>query len=217
MMRVPPCDDPRACGSVNCSRPSTRRPRLASSASVAAPIAPSPTTMASQVTLRRYADIELAVECPYTAPTGRRASDDSHEHTTELATTAAILATTSAAAARARRRPAALRRDADPEEIDVADCHRGDRDRRRVRRHHGPRHHRGYRHPRPAAGAYDRQRGLGDLDDASDVERAVGVASLPRRTARPALLPRRSGQLRRHAVDAVPRCPDGVAGGAQRL
>src|SRR6187401_1721906 len=102
MMRVPPCDDPSACGSVNCSRPSTRRPRRASSASVAAPIAPSPTTMASQVTLRRYADIELAVECPYTAPTGRRASDDCHEYTTKLATTAAVLpAATGAAAATA--------------------------------------------------------------------------------------------------------------------
>src|SRR5262245_42568757 len=69
MMRVPPCDDPLACGSVKRSRPSTVRPRAASSASVAAPITPSPTTIASYVIAATIPEIEGRADSLYTART----------------------------------------------------------------------------------------------------------------------------------------------------
>src|SRR6266550_6427370 len=47
MMRLSPCEEPSWCPCENCSSPRTRRPRRARWNSVALPIAPSPTTMAS--------------------------------------------------------------------------------------------------------------------------------------------------------------------------
>ena len=88
ILEVGLADDPRpalrraaACGSVNRSIPSTCPPRRASSATLAAPIAPRPTTIASQEPRRDEIrlHIEVAVECPLPAPklaalTGGRSS-----------------------------------------------------------------------------------------------------------------------------------------------
>src|SRR5262245_52349119 len=47
MMRDSPCDEPLVCPRGNASRPSTRRPRLATWYVAALPIAPRPTVMTS--------------------------------------------------------------------------------------------------------------------------------------------------------------------------
>src|SRR5437588_628849 len=49
MMRVWPCELPRSCPGRNCSSPSTRRPRRASSKRAAEPMPPVPRTMTSKV------------------------------------------------------------------------------------------------------------------------------------------------------------------------
>src|SRR5256885_914205 len=47
MIRLSPCDDPKACPGENCSNPRTLWPRFARWYNAALPMAPSPTTMQS--------------------------------------------------------------------------------------------------------------------------------------------------------------------------
>src|SRR5919198_1309350 len=54
MIRVTPWDDPNSCGTEKRSRPSTRRPRRASSNRAALPIPPTPTTIASKRSRRTH-------------------------------------------------------------------------------------------------------------------------------------------------------------------
>ena len=93
---------------------------------------------------------------------------------------------------------AALRAGAAAEEV-VGRPDRGDPDRRGLRRHLRGRHHRGDRHPGAPAGAHERQRSRGDRHRADHGERGSGLGERTRRALRPAGLPRRAGELRRHA------------------
>src|SRR5919109_2566507 len=54
MIRVTPWDDPNSCGTEKRSRPSTRRPRRASSNRAALPIPPTPTTISSKRSRRTH-------------------------------------------------------------------------------------------------------------------------------------------------------------------
>ena len=217
MMRVPPCDEPRACGSGNCSRPSTRRPapgQFGERRRAHRTEADHDRVVAHAATICRYRD---GRRMPGPAPAARtrksreRAAADPIDSRSPMSTPPTWpppppppvpQTPPGVPGAPPLYAPAAA-----AEEV-VGGADRGDPDRRGLRRHLRDRHHRGDRHPGAPAGAHERQRSRGHRHDADHGERADRVGRDARRALRRAVLPRRARELRRARGAELPDAGD---------